>query len=321
MKVGAVLATLNLYPNRNPKLRMFALWYFTILITIWTILGHTVLGFEQSYAHPVVGVATACMMQMALEWVDARAMGRPLRFSGGFKPLLNFFPAVVIPGLACAMLIYPNQRLWPVAFAAGLSIASKVLFRAPLGNGQFQHIFNPSNLGITTTFFVFPWVGLAPPYQFTENVTGAWDWIIPGIVLLAGVYIHAKFTGRLPLVTAWLAGFAAQGLIRSAIFGFPWVVAFVPVTSAAFTLFTLFMIPDPATTPIRKSRQVAFGLAVAAIYGMLLVVHVVFGLFIALCLTSASRGAGLWIEWALGRGHEVPETVRTTAAPAAAGVR
>jgi len=321
MKAGPILATLNFYPNRNPKLRLIALWYFSILITVWTILGHTVLGFEQSYADPVVAVATACAMQVLLEWADARATGRPLRFAGGWKPLVNFFPAAVIPGLACAMLIYPNDRLWPVAFASALSIASKVIFRAPVGNGQFQHIFNPSNLGITATLLLFPWVGLAPPYQFTENVTGAWDWIIPGIVLLAGVYIHAKFTGRLPLVIAWLTGFGAQALIRSAVFGMPVVVPFVPVTSAAFILFTLFMIPDPATTPIKKSRQVAFGLAVAAIYAMLFVVHVVFGLFIALCLTSASRGAGLWIASALKWRQERPASVRATAAPAAAGGR
>ncbi len=292
MGLEAVITTLNFYPNRNPKLRMFALWYFCILITIWTIVGHAVLGFEQSYAHPIVGVATACVMQALLEWVDARLSGRQPRFSGGLIPFLNFFPAAIIPGLACAMLIYPNARLWPVAFAAALSIASKVTFRAPVGNGQTQHIFNPSNLGITVTLLLFPWVGLAPPYQFTENVTGAWDWIIPGIILLAGIYIHAKFTGRLLLVMAWLVGFVAQALIRAAVFGMPLVVPFVPVTSAAFTLFTLFMIPDPATTPIKPLRQIAFGLSVAAIYGMLFVIHVVFGLFIALCVTSACRGFG-----------------------------
>lgn len=314
MKLGQILTTINFYPNRNPKLRMFALWYFAILITAWTILGHTVLGFEQSYAHPVVGVGVACAMQFLLEWVDARSNGRPLRFTGGVLPVLNFLPPAIIPGLACAMLIYPNARLWPVAFAAGLSIASKVIFRAPVGNGQTQHVFNPSNLGITFTLLLFPWVGLAPPYQFTENVTGAWHWIIPGIVLVAGVYIHAKFTGRLPLVLAWMAGFAGQGLIRSAVFGMPWVVPFVPVTSAAFTLFTLFMIPDPATTPIRKRRQIAFGLSVAAIYGLLFVFHIVFGLFIALFLTSACRGLGLYAIAALKGRSKQPARVEVAAA-------
>jgi enediyne biosynthesis protein E5 len=75
-------------------------------------------------------------------------------------------------------------------------------------------------------------------------------------------------------------------------------VPFVPMTSAAFILFTLYMIPDPATTPLVPRRQVHFGLAIAAIYGLLLVVHVVDGLFIALAAVSASRGIGLYlVEW------------------------
>ncbi len=303
------LTTLGFYPNRNPKLRLFALWYFTILIVIWIILGVTVLGFEQSYAHPVVGVAAAVAVQIILEWVDARAKGRKLRFSGGWANFLNFLPPAIIPGVACSMLIYPNERVWPVAFAAGLAVASKVIFRAPIGNGQTQHIFNPSNIGIVITFLLLPAVGAAPPYQFTQNVSGLMRWIIPGVVLIAGIIVHAKFTGRLPLVMAWLVGFAAQGLIRSWWFGIPLIVPFTPMTSAAFTVFTLFMIPDPATTPIKPWRQVGFGLAIAAIYGLLFVLHIVFGLFFALAAVSALRGISLYVtNWGgwTQRGTAVP---------------
>ncbi len=68
------------------------------------------------------------------------------------------------------------------------------------------------------------------------------------------------------------------------------------MTSAGFILFSLYMIPDPATTPIKPSRQVLFGLSVAVIYALLFVEHIVYGLFIALALTSASRGIGLYIN-------------------------
>ena len=214
---------------------------------------------------------------------------------------LNFVPPEIIPGLACAMLIYPNARVSPVMFAAVLSIASKVIFRAPVGNGQTQHVFNPSNFGITATLLLMPSVGLAPPYQFTENVTGAGHWIIPAVILLSGIMIHGKFTGRLPLVLAWLAGFAAQGLIRAAIFGIPWRVPFIPMTSAAFILFTLYMIPDPATTPIKPARQAVFGFSIAAVYGVLLVLHVVYGLFIALALVCAVRGIALYLSATVSR--------------------
>ena len=285
------------YPKGNPCARLFALWYFTFLITVWTVLGHTVLGFEQSHMQPVVGVLTACVVQWLLEWVDARSTGRTPRYAGGFWNLANFLLPAWIPGLAVGMLIYPNENLWPIAFAAGLSIASKVIVRAPVGplGDATQHVFNPSNFGITATLVLFPWIGLAPPYHFTENVTGIWDWVIPGFVLATGVYLHAVHTKRLPLCLAWIGGFLAQAAIRCTLFDIPWQVPLVPMTSAAFILFTLYMIPDPATTPLNPWRQVWFGLAVASIYGFLQVSHIVFGLFIALFVVCALRGIGLYL--------------------------
>jgi hypothetical protein len=106
--------------------------------------------------------------------------------------------------------------------------------------------------------------------------------------------IHGLFTGRLPLVAGWLVGFVAQGMHRSWALGIPWTVPLVPMTSAAFVVFTLYMIPDPATTPLGRWRQFAFGFAVAVAYSVLLWLHLVFGLMFALLIVSACRGAGLY---------------------------
>ena len=282
--------TLLFYPQGSPKLRLFALWYFTTLMTAWNILGHTKLGFEQSWATPVVAVVSAVLVSMILDWVDARAKNRDLRFTGSLGNFLNFLPACLIPGFACGMLLYANERVWPVIFAVVLSIGSKVILRAPVGNGHTQHIFNPSNFGVGATLLLFPDVSFAPPYHFTENITGAWDWVVPLIVLTTGIIIHALFTGRLPLVGAWILGFIIQGLCRAQYFGTPLIVPLVPMTSAAFIIFTLYMIPDPATTPLRPSRQFLFGLAVAFVYGVLQILHLVFGLFFALLIVCAIRG-------------------------------
>src|SRR5437867_2455596 len=100
MKAQAFNATVLFYPNKNPKMRLFALWYFAILMVIWNVLGHTVLGFEQSWATPVVAVGVAILMQMLLDWVDARARNREPRFTGGLGNFLNFLPAALIPGFA-----------------------------------------------------------------------------------------------------------------------------------------------------------------------------------------------------------------------------
>ncbi len=298
MKAPAFNTTVLFYPNKNPKMRLFALWYFCILMIIWNVLGHTVLGFEQSWATPVVAVATAIFMQMLLDWVDARARNRELRFTGGLGNFLNFLPAAIIPGFACGMLLYANERLWPVVFAVVLSIGSKVILRAPVGNGHYQHIFNPSNFGVAATLLLVPSVGFAPPYHFTENLTGWGDWLLPGVVLITGIIIHAFFTGRLPLVGAWVLGFIVQGLVRASVYDVPLHVPLTPMTSAAFILFTLYMIPDPATTPLKPWRQAAFGFSVAMVYGIIQVMHLVFGLFFALVTVCAIRGVSLHI-WAI----------------------
>ena len=314
-------ATLNFYPRKDPRMRFFALWYFTCLLILWTILGDTVLGFEQSYAQPIIGVLAACAVAFLLEGLDAKLNRRSPRFAGGWANCVNFLPPCIIPGLACAMLVYANERLTPIIFAAGLSLASKVIFRAPIGNGQSQHIFNPSNFGITATLLLLPAAGLAPPYQFTENVTGFGHWAIPAVILVTGTMIHAKFTGRLLLVLSWFGAFAAQALIRAYIFNAPLAVPFLPMTSAGFILFSLYTIPDPATTPIQPRRQVLFGVSVAAIYALLFVTHVVYGLFIALALTSATRGLSLhaYALWQRRTAHKFPAAA-TVPAPATARV-
>jgi hypothetical protein len=314
MKNKAFNTTLLFYPNKNPKLRLFALWYFTALMIIWNLVGHTVLGFEQSWATPLTAIFTAIAVSMLLEWVDASATNRELRFAGGPGTFLNFLPACLIPGFACGMLLYANERLWPVVFAVVLSIGSKLLLRAPVGNGHTQHIFNPSNFGVGATLLLFPEVGFAPPYHFTENITGLWDWGLPLIVLLTGLIVHGLFTGRLPLVAAWIGAFIVQGLIRAKIFGVPLFVPLMPMTSAAFIVFTLYMIPDPATTPLNPKRQALFGVSVAVIYAVLQIMHLVFGLFFALIIVCAIRGLSLHVAALRRKFQELPARVEANPA-------
>jgi hypothetical protein len=64
----------------------------------------------------------------------------------------------------------------------------------------------------------------------------------------------------------------------------------------AFVLYTFYMVTDPATTPTSVRGQVAFGLSVAAVYGMLVGVHIVFGLFFALTIVCAVRGIAIYVD-------------------------
>lgn len=286
--------------------RLAALRRFAIAITILNILGHTVLGFEQSWAQPLLALATAYSTELLLELVNAWSQRRSPQFAGGLGRLVTFLLPAHISGLAVAMLLYANDRLWPIVFATAAAIASKVIFRAPVGKGV-RHFFNPSNFGITLTLLLFSWVGIAPPYQFTENLDRIGDWLLPAIIIISGSFLNSKLTHRMPLIIAWLCGFALQAVTRSFVFDTPLLAPLLPMTGMAFILYTFYMVTDPATTPNGTWGQIAFGLSVALAYSLLMVFHIVFGLFFALTIVCTLRGIGLYVQaWARARPGDLP---------------
>lgn len=279
-------------------LRVVALRRFASAITILTILGHTLLGFEQSLAQPLVALAAAYTLELLFEWIEARGEGRAPRFLGGKIAFFDFLLPPHISALACAMLLLPNDHLGPVVFAVSVAIGSKYLFRAPVGK-SVRHFLNPSNTGITATLLAYHWTAISPPYMFTENLTGWQDWILPVIIVASGSFLNAKLTKRIPLILGWVGMFALQAMGRALLFGTPLFAGLTPMTGVAFLLFTFYMVTDPATTPSNPKRQVAFGASVALVYGVLMRVHVVFAIFFALTLVCLTRGFALkaWAWW------------------------
>jgi Na+-translocating ferredoxin:NAD+ oxidoreductase RnfD subunit len=280
--------------NWDKSSRLGGLRRFAVAITVFNILGHAVFGFEQSLAQPLVALATAYVLELAIELINSWAGGRKPLFLGGPVKFIDFMLSAHITGLAVAMLTYTNDRLLQVAFGTAVAVFSKAIFRIPAGKGT-RHFFNPSNFGITATLLLFPWVGIAPPYHFSENLTGVGDWILPGFIILSGSFLNARFTHKLPLIAAWLGGFAAQALVRHLVIGSSLTGALLPMTGVAFILYTFYMVTDPATTPSSTRSQVVFGAGVAAVYGLLMVAHVVFGLFFALTIVCAVRGIGVHV--------------------------
>ncbi|NEQ76051.1 MAG: enediyne biosynthesis protein UnbU [Okeania sp. SIO2C9] len=273
--------------------RLAGLRRFAIAITFLNILGHTVLGFEQSWAQPIVALVTAYSVELLLETIDARINRQQPRFLGSFSNFIDFLLSAHITALAVAMLLYANERLFPIAFATAVAIGSKAIFRLPEGK---RHFFNPSNFGITITLLLFPWVGIAPPYQFTENLSGWADWILPALIVCTGTFLNARFTRKLPLIAGWLGAFVLQAALRSYVFETPLIPALLPMTGVAFVLFTFYMVTDPGTTPRKPLDQVFFGASVAAVYGLLMVCHIVFGLFFALTIVCTLRGLNFYTQ-------------------------
>ncbi|MBM7774522.1 hypothetical protein JOD54_004726 [Actinokineospora baliensis] len=280
-------------PRHDPKVTI-ALRNFAISITVFNIVGYTVLGFEQPWLWPFVAVLTGYAVELGLEWVSARSERRTPRYAGGgAKGLREFLYPAHITSLAMNMLIYVNDRIWVLIFGVIVAVGAKWVLRAPV-RGRLRHYMNPSNFGITVILLLFPWASIAPPYHFTEHISGWVDWLIPAIIVLGGTMINGKLTGRMPLILGWVGVFALQAIVRGWLFGTSIPAALGMMTGVAFILFTNYMITDPGTSPSKPAAQFAFGGGVALVYGVLMVAHIPYGIFLATALVCLIRGMFLW---------------------------
>lgn len=248
-----------------------------------------------------------------MELLEAWSRGVRPRFMGGLGSLVGFLLPAHISSLAIAMLVYSGDRINPMIFAIVVALTSKALLKVKQG-GKWKHFLNPSNFGITVTLLVFPWVGAAPPYQFTTVFSGPYNWILPVLIIGLGSMLNMKFTHRVLLIFAWLGGFLIFGVVRAALEGMPLGVPFLPVTGVAFIVYTLYMITDPATTPHSRLGQVVFGLANALVYHTLTYSNIVYGIFFALTIVCCVRGAIGALESLLLRG-EKPGYPSTSTSP------
>jgi Na+-translocating ferredoxin:NAD+ oxidoreductase RnfD subunit len=273
-------------------MRLAALRRFAITISILNLLGHTVLGFENSWAQMVVALGTSYLTELLLETIDASASGRPRRFEGGIVNFVDFLLPAHISGMAVSMLLYSGELLLPFAFAAAVAIASKALFTFPVNNSE-RHFLNPSNTGIAVTVFLFPTLAPIMPWQFTESLSGGASRVFPVIVIVLGSYMNWRYTRRMPLILAWVIVFALQGVVRCFINDLPLTVALVPLTGVSFLLFTFYMVTDPGATPSNSREQIVFGASIAVVYCLLLFADVAFGFFYSLFVVSFLRGVSL----------------------------
>jgi hypothetical protein len=280
-------------PKRTNKV-ITALRRFAISITIFNILGYTVLGFEQPWLYPFLAVGTAYTTEILLEIINARVTKREVRFRGnGFRGLVEFLFPAHISGLALNMLTYVNDHVWAMIFGVVVAVGAKWVLQAPV-YGRMRHYMNPSNFGITIMLLVFPWVNMTPPYHFSEKVDTWVGWLIVAIILISGTVLNSLLTGRMWLIAGWLSFFVVQAFLRGALFGTAIPGALAMGTGIAFVLYTNYMVTDPGTSPSKPVSQFAFGAGIAMMYGFFTAAHIAYGLFFATASVCLIRGLYLW---------------------------
>ncbi|MGH3242648.1 MAG: enediyne biosynthesis protein UnbU, partial [Spirillospora sp.] len=280
-------------PRHSPKV-IIALRNFAVSISIFNILGYTILGFEQPWIWPFIAMGTAYAFEMALEFISSLVEKRRARFVGnGPRGVIEFLYPSHITALAVNMLIYVNDKVWVMMFGVLVAVGAKWVLRAPV-KGRMRHYMNPSNFGITIILLVFPWASIAPPYHFTERFENPVDWLVPVIILSAGTMLNAKLTGRMWLIMGWLSFFVIQAVVRGIFLDVSTAGALIMMTGVAFVLYTNYMVTDPGTSPSAPASQFAFGAGIAVVYGLLTGMSIPYGLFFATAGVCAVRGGYLW---------------------------
>ncbi|MDQ1745632.1 MAG: enediyne biosynthesis protein [Pseudonocardiales bacterium] len=279
-----------------PDPRYLALRNFAMSISVFNVLGYTLLGFEQPWLWPILCVLTAYATEIGFEFLGGWAQQRPLRFDPrNPRSVYEFLLPAHITALAVNMLVYANNQLLPVLFGVVVGITAKNVLQAPI-NGRMRHFMNPSNFGITVTLVAFSsFVSIAPPYQFSENVNAFYRIGIVLVIAMAGTVLNASLTRKIPLLLGWLGGFVIQAVLRYWIYDVALNSALAVMSGIAFILFTNYMISDPGTTPSKARPQFMFGSAVAMVYGVLMAFNVVYTLFFSVTLVCGLRGAGWWV--------------------------
>jgi hypothetical protein len=291
--------------KRTKDPRYLALRNFALSISVFNIIGYTLLGFEQPWLWPFLALAVGYTTEIVFELISAWAEKRSPRFlGGGPRGLMEFLLPAHITSLAVNMLLYANNQFWPVAMGVVIGVSGKHVLKAPIA-GRMRHYMNPSNLGISVVLLTMgSWVSIAPPYQFTEWANTYFKVMIPLVIITAGTVINGMLTRKIPLITGWLGAFAIQALLRHWLWGVQLNTALSVMTGVAFVLFTNYMITDPGTSPFKPRAQFIFGSSVAIVYGVLMVFNIVYTLFFAVCIVCGARGLGWWIAHLRQRGRE-----------------
>jgi enediyne biosynthesis protein E5 len=235
---------------RDPRVTL------AVLLTLYTVLGQTVLYFNRDLKQLALCVVTSCAVEMVLSWLFTRALLVPI--------------SAYITGLSIGLLLESyDARVFVLASVWG--IASKYFIRDRQG-----HFFNPSNFSVVSTLLLCH--GLATVAPGSQWGGKAW---IPMVILVLGTTMMVRVK-RIDLVGAWLSGYVVMGLLRVALGQGGAVFALGPMLSGEFALFSFSMLPDPKTSPHTRNGRILWGAGIAITDGTLRYFEVRYSMFFAL---------------------------------------
>ncbi len=207
-----------------------------IFITIILLVGQLAYGMLESWGRTLLAIATAMLLETVLSrWV-----------TGKWPHLASAYIAGISVGILVRSPFY-----WPFALCAALAIMSKYVLR-----WRGAHLWNPSNFGVSTVFFLYPAAAASLSIQWGNTL---WPMIV--IWGLGSVIIYRL--KRFHICATYVVVFILLSFLRSEITGKPWLASVAPLTGPMYQLFVFFMITDPKTTVSSRWGQCVVAALVA----------------------------------------------------------
>ena len=246
-------------PTRRRVLTIENRFLPPILITSILLAAHLSFGVLESYQRTVLAIVTAIATELAMGRITYGRWPHPA--------------SAYITGISVGILTR-SPFYWPYFLISFISIASKYVLRL-----DGQHLWNPSNFGVSAVLFLAPATVSLLSIQWGNTL---WPMVVIWILGTAIVWR----VGRLHISATYVASFLVLSLIRSIVTGTPWLATVAPITGPMYQLFIFFMVTDPKTTVRSTSGQCLVVVAVALVEAILRLAQVVYAPFYALFLVG-----------------------------------
>jgi hypothetical protein len=242
---------------------------FAALLTLYAIVGSTVLGFNRSPVQIALTIVVGCALDVGLHWLFR---GRTLML-----PLSAY-----ISMLSIAIILNYAHNYYLLFLPAFFAIASKYLFTF-----RGRHVFNPSLFGIASALLIGGGLySTSPAYQWGGSPA------VATFIVTAAVFLFVFRIGRTPLIVSFLVFYGLQVWLRAYILRWhvePEVIVVGALTAPTFYLFAFYMMTDPKTSPSGTLAQVAQAFVVVVLDLVLHKWQSLYTLVYALFILSTAR--------------------------------
>lgn len=220
---------------KNPRIQIIALLFVLFLITMFHLKVFTSLMLF------VMCVGGAVLFDCVFAKVKKQELRIP--YSG------------IITGLILTLIIDPAAQWWQILIIAAAATGIKDFLRP----GD-RHIFNPAASGLMVGFLLF---GLNPswwgPSPYSLDKFHPLN-ILLALSVFALAYVSLwRYKRYFTVLSFLLISILLQVILLDATFS----NAIAAMINPGSLFFALVMLPEPMTTPIKKLRQILFGVFVA----------------------------------------------------------